>query len=150
MFTLRFRERTRGAMHFHDAPLGVVPVRADFDFSFTLIPEAFEKKTLDLSGSIDIGGVATNRPHEGSVLVHWGNQQRIRYELSFIGDNGSRYRIVGQKDFILIAPVLSLTTLPFTLYKGDFEEVGDGKVSLDARKELLPTLKSLRLHRGSP
>jgi hypothetical protein len=146
MLNLRFRERTQGSMHLHAAPLEVVPVRATFMLSFSLVPEAFEKKTLSLSGSIDIGGIAKDRPHEGSVLVHWGNEQRIRYELSFVGDDGMRYHVVGQKDFMMIAPIRSLTTLPFTLYRGDeLEEIGDGTVSMDARAELGPTLKSIRL-----
>jgi hypothetical protein len=150
MFSLRFRERTHGSMHLHASPLEVVPVRANFDFSFSLVPEALEKKTLSLSGSIDIGGIASDRPHDGAVLVHWGNEQRIRYELSFVGDDGEHYRVVGQKDFMLIAPVRSLTTLPFTLYRGEkLVEIGDGTVTLDAKKELGPTLKSIRLGFGT-
>ncbi len=150
MLNLRFRERTQGSMHLYAAPLDVVPVKATFDFSFSLVPEAFEKKTLSLSGSIDIEGIAKERPHEGSVLVHWGNEQRIRYELGFVGDDGEPYRLVGQKDFMIIAPVRSLTRLPFTLYRGEkFEEIGDGTVSLEPRTELGPTLKSIRLGFGT-
>ena len=150
MLKLRFRERTHGSMHLHASPLDVVAVSATFDFSFSLVPEAFAKKTLSLSGTIDIDGIGKARPHGGTVLVHWGNEQRIRYELSFLGDDGERYRLVGQKDFMLIAPVRSLTTLPFTLYRGtNVEEIGDGTVSLDARTELGPTLKSIRLGFGT-
>ena len=148
MLSIRFRERTRGEMHLHDAPLVTYTVRASFDFSFSLVPESLEKKTLSLSGVIDIARIATDRPHDGAVLVHWGKEQRIRYELTFMGDDGDEYRIVGQKDFMFIAPVRSLTTLPFTLYRGAYEEIGDGVVSLDPRTELWPTLKSLTLARG--
>src|SRR5580693_6504437 len=86
VLSLRFRERTRGSFHFHDAPLVEVPVRASFEFALSLVPETLEQKTLDLGGTIDIDGLARAQPITGSVLVHWGNERRIRYELEFSGD----------------------------------------------------------------
>ena len=150
MLSLGFRERTHGALHLHDEPLRERHVDAVFDFHFSLIPEAFEKKTLSLSGTVDIEGIATSAPHQGAVLVHWGKEQRIRYDFRFRSDAGVAMRILGQKDFMIISPVGSLTKLPFLLYEGDDHEVGSGDVALDVRAELWTTLKSLRLTRGTP
>ena len=89
-------------------------MRASFEFVLSLVPETLEQKTLDLGGTIDIDGLAHAQPITGSVLVHWGNERRIRYELAFSGDDGAGYRIIGQKDFFLLAPVKSITELPFS------------------------------------
>ncbi len=150
MFSLGFRERTHGSLHLHDEPLRVRDVHALFDFHFSLIPEAFEKKTLSLSGTVDIEGIATSASHKGAVLVHWGKEQRIRYDFRFQSDAGVAMRILGQKDFMIISPVGSLTKLPFLLYEGEDHEVGSGEVVLDVRAELWTTMKSLRLTRGTP
>jgi hypothetical protein len=148
VLSIGFRERTRGELHRHDEPLRARPVLALFDFRFTLVPEAFEKKTLDLSGTLTIDGLATDAPHEGTVLVHWGKEQRIRYDLRFQSDAGAPHRLLGQKDFLVISPVGSLATLPFLLYEGEEREIGAGEVSLDVKNELWSTVKSIRLSAG--
>jgi hypothetical protein len=154
VLSLVFRERTHGSLHLHDEPLHVRAVDAVFEFHFSLIPEAFEKKTLSLSGTIDIEGIATGARHRGSVLVHWGKEQRIRYDFRFESDAGVPMRILGQKDFMVISPVGSLTKLPFLLYEGDDHEIGSGEVELDlrngVRRGLWTTVKSLRLSRTVP
>ena len=150
MFSLGFRERTQGSLHLHDEPLRVRNVVALFDFRFTLIPDALAMKTLSLTGTVDIDGIATTAAHMGAVLVHWGKEQRIRYDFRFESDAGVSMRILGQKDFMVVSPVGSLTKLPFLLYEGEDHEVGSGEVALDVRAELWTMLKSLRLSRGAP
>jgi hypothetical protein len=148
VLSLGFRERTLGALHLHGEPLRRRAVSAIFDFRFTLVPEAFEKKTLALSGEVTIDGLATSQAHDGLVLVHWGKEQRIRYDFRFRGDDGTPLRILGQKDFMVISPVGSLTKLPFLLYQSEEHEIGAGEVTLSVREELWKSVKSLRLSRG--
>jgi len=154
VFSLGFSERTHGSLHLHDEPLRVYDVSAVFDFHFSLIPDALAKKTVTLSGTVDIEGIATSAAHRGAVLVHWGKEQRIRYDFRFQSDAGVPMRILGQKDFMVISPIGSLIKLPFLLYEGDDHEIGAGEVELDlrsgARHGLWTTLKSLRLSRGVP
>ena len=111
------------------------------------------KESADVQGELESARRSSGRPIS---LVYFrgcgaseksprGNERRIRYELEFSGDDGARYRIVGQKDFFLLSPVKSITNLPFSLYRDDFHELGDGEVSLDPREELVPSLKSVRL-----
>lgn len=123
---------------------------AVFEFHFTLVPDAIARKTLSLSGTVDVEGIATSAPHTGLVLVNWGKEQRIRYDFRFKSDAGVAMRILGQKDFHVISPIGSLTKLPFLLYEGEDHETGSGEVALDVRAELWTTMKSLRLSRGGP
>jgi hypothetical protein len=77
-----------------------------------------------LEGTIDMEGVATQRPLRGEILMDPLIKRVIRYEFDFTGDDGAPYRFAGQKDVTIADPVASMTTLP--------AEVLDGKGSLVA------------------
>ena len=42
--------------------------------------------------------IADSADAEGTITIRPLGQRIIRYELSFIGDDGKRYELVGQKD----------------------------------------------------
>ena len=49
---------------------------------------------------------------EGTITIRPLGQRIIRYELSFLGDDGKRYEMVGQKDIRWRTPLETLTTCP--------------------------------------
>jgi hypothetical protein len=66
----------------------------------------------DLEGEITMEGFASKKELHGNIVIDPLLGRRIRYEFTFDGDDGERYRFVGQKDVSLTDPVGSMTTLP--------------------------------------
>lgn len=81
---------------------------------------------------------------EGAVTMRLFEERRIPYDLGFVGDDGRRFRLRGQRDFFVHDVVDSLTLLPASLYDDEGREVGRATLRFDARRELPLTLRSLR------
>ena len=103
-------------------------------------------RTATLDGVIDAAGLAENAHMEGSVRIDPIVGRVIRYEFSFTGSDGNRYRFAGQKDISPWHPVETITTLP--------AEITDEGGGFHARalmhfqgRDLVPFLASFRPHR---
>jgi hypothetical protein len=65
-----------------------------------------------LRGIVRVPPLADTADADGIITIRPLGERIIRYELSFAGDDGKTYEIVGQKDIRWRAPVHSFTFLP--------------------------------------
>jgi hypothetical protein len=103
-------------------------------------------KTWSLTGSIDAEGLATARAVTGTLAFRLLDERRLPYRLVFTGDDGRGYELSGQKEWSGLSPVESMTLLPASLYGADGEEIARATLRFDLRSDLVPWLKSFRLH----
>ena len=101
-------------------------------------------RVLTLTGRVTAEGLASDQRAEGSILFRLLDERRLPYRLRFQGDDGRRYELSGQKEWLGVAPVASMTTLAVTLYDDLGAETGRGKLHFDARRDWGRWLKSLR------
>lgn len=86
-----------------------------------------------LEGEVTLEGLASARPLEGEVTIDPLFGRLIRYEFTFSGDDGQRYRFVGQKDVTLRDPVGSMTFLPAEILSVDGTRVATAQLRFDTR-----------------
>ena len=98
----------------------------------------------DLSGTLDMEGFADDVPLAGTIEISPLRKRLIRYEFSFVGNDGRPYRFAGQKDIRLLDLVGSFTNLPASLYDQAGKEIGQVRVKFDLSSDLLPMLVSFR------
>ncbi len=100
-------------------------------------------RKADLDGEITMEGVATARPLHGELIIDPILGRRIRYDFHFEGDDGSRYRFLGQKDVSLLDPVGSMTTLPATVSDQHGVRIASATLRFDLH-DLMPFLATFR------
>lgn len=101
---------------------------------------------LEMVGKLHAEGLAEEVPTRGILEVQ-PFSRRIGYELDFKGDDGERYRFVGQKDLSLLRLAKSMTTLQGEVLAADGRRLGTARLHFDLRRDLLPFLATFRLAR---
>lgn len=97
-----------------------------------------------IHGVITAPPIASSADAEGTIVIRPVGQRIIRYELSFLGDDGKRYEMVGQKDISWRRPVESFTTLPAEILDETGRRVATCLTRFDYRNDLWSFLKSFR------
>jgi hypothetical protein len=98
----------------------------------------------ELEGTVDLEGFADDVPLKGTIEIAPVRKRLIRYEFSFLGNDGRAYRFAGQKDIRLADLLGSWTTLPAALYDPSGKEIGQARMSFDMKADFLPLLVSFR------
>ena len=98
----------------------------------------------ELSGTVDMDGFADEAPLKGTIEISPLRKRLIRYEFSFVADDGRPYRFEGQKDLRLTDLIGTWTNLPASLYDQAGKAIGQARVKFDLRSDLLPMLVSFR------
>jgi hypothetical protein len=88
-----------------------------------------------IAEGVDVEGVITIRPV---------GQRIIRYELAFVGNDGKRYEMIGQKDIRWRSPLKTFTHLPAEILDEDHRRVATCETSFDLRKDGFRFLRSFR------
>jgi hypothetical protein len=96
-----------------------------------------------LRGTIRAEGLADDAPTEGTIEVS-ASARRIRYELSFSGNDGECYRFEGEKRIRLPNLVRSMTELQGDIVNAAGGVVATADLAFDVRADLLPFLASWR------
>lgn len=104
------------------------------------------ERSLALHGTIDAEGLATRAELEGSISLQRLDRRRLPYRLRFSGDDGQRLELSGEKEWMPLSPIESVTTLPATLYDDRGAEWGRAFLRFDVRQEWAVWMKSVRLH----
>lgn len=100
-------------------------------------------RRAELQGTVDADGLAAGAHLEGTLTIDPLVGRIIRYEFDFLGEDGRRYRFVGQKDVKPTQPVESMTTLPAEVLDESGNVHAQANVKFHAR-DLVSFLSSFR------
>lgn len=142
---LAFREAMSGRYWRLDAPENERAIAMTIDAYARDLSDLARDRTFSVTGTIDVDGIASKRPLEGTVALKFVQAGRVHYRLAFRGDDGRRYELGGQKEWSGLAPIHSLTLLDATLYGESGEEFARATLRFDERADWVTWLKSFRL-----
>jgi hypothetical protein len=140
-----FRQTMSGNYWRLDTPTDEHAIAVTFEATASDWSELVRHKTWRLTGTIDADRLASARAVEGTLGFHLFDERRVPYRLSFLGDDGRRYELSGQKEWSGLAPVRSMTLLAASLYGDDGEELGRATLRFDWRSDWARWIKSFRL-----
>lgn len=131
-----------------DAPTDERTIAFTIDAYARSLLELARNKTWQVTGTIDAQCLASGRELEGTVSFKLISERRMPYRLSFVGDDGHRYGLSGQREWSGLSPIDSLTVLPASLYDEGGEELGRATLRFDVRADWASWMKSFRLRFG--
>ncbi len=140
----QFSEAMSGTVEWDDEPGHKHP------FRFEVTAHAGSTRDHLATGRALLHGVvhAAPRVHaaeaEGTIVIRPIGQRIVRYELSFVGDDGKRYEMVGQKDIRWRAPLRTWTHLPAEIVDEDHRRVATCDTTFDLRHDWWSFLRSFR------
>ncbi len=117
-------------------------------FKFEISAHAESTRAHFLDGKVSVRGVldAPPRAHgvdcEGTMTIRPIGQKIIRYELSFVGDDGKPYELVGQKDIRFLSLRKTLTYLPAEILDDQHRRVATCETRFDVKNDLWSFLRS--------
>jgi hypothetical protein len=119
-------------------------------FSFEVTAEAASVRDHMKDGKATLRGVVHAPPltqaadAEGVITIRPVGQRIIRYELQFVGDDGKRYELVGQKDIRWRAAARTFTYLPAEIIDDDHRRIGVCRTTFDLKRDWWRFLRSFR------
>lgn len=140
----RFDETMSGTMERVDRPGESVP------FSFTVQAHAasslrwLRDGKATLTGTVEAPGLAAAAPCEGTLTMRPLIARFLRYELTFPGDDGKRYRFSGQKDIRYTDLLRTWTTLPGEISDESGRLVARCQTRFDYRSDWMQFASSFR------
>jgi hypothetical protein len=139
-----FAETMAGTLERDDEPGAQYP----FKFEISVHAESTRQHLQDgraaIRGTVYAPPFAEASEAEGTILIRPLGQRVIRYELSFVGDDGKRYEVVGQKDLKVTRLLRSFTTLPLEVLDEDHRRVATCLTRFDYRNDWWSFLRSFR------
>lgn len=140
----QFAETMAGTVEW-DAEPGV---KHPFRFEVTVQADSTRAHLRDgkaaLRGIVSAPPLADRAEAEGVITIRPLGQKFIRYELSFIGDDGKAYELVGQKDIRYRSPLQSMTHLPAEILDEDHRRVATCRTWFDLKNDGWSFLRSFR------
>jgi hypothetical protein len=140
----QFAETMAGTVEW-DAQPGVT-----HPFSFEVTAAAASTLRHLQDGKAALRGVVHAQPlaraadATGTITIRPIGERIIRYELSFTGDDGNAYRMVGQKDIRWRELTHTLTHLPAEILDAAHRRVGSCQTTFDVQRDLWRFLRSFR------
>lgn len=139
-----FAETMAGTLEMDHEP----GVRHPFKFEVTARAESIRQHVSDgkaqLRGVVHAPPIADASDAEGVITIRPLGQRIIRYELTFVGDDGKQYELVGQKDISWRSPLKTFTELPAEILDEDHRRVGTCRTTFDVKNDLWSFLRSFR------
>lgn len=142
---LSFRETMRGGWWRLDAPTEEHTLTLSLQARADDVGVLARDRTFRLHGIVDVGGLASGAEVEGELVFRLFDQGRLPYRVRFRGDDGRAYELSGQKEWLPVAPLASITTLPISVYGDDGAEIGRGMLRFDLRRDWRAWLGSVRV-----
>lgn len=140
-----FRETMSGSYHLLAHPTEERAIEFTIAVRASDIRRFAKDKTWAIDGEVELEGFASKRPLEGTLGFKLLDERRLPYRFTFVGDDGKRYELRGQKDFSPLAPVDSMTVLPASIYDAAGDEVGRATLRFDVRNDFGRWLRSFRV-----
>lgn len=140
----QFAETMAGTIEW-DAEPGV---KRPFRFEITAEADSTRQHLRDgkarIQGVVYAPPLADNADAAGTITIRPLGQRIIRYELEFVGDDGTPYVFVGQKDIRYLAPLRTFTYLPAEILDGDLRRVATCETRFDLKADWWGFLRSFR------
>jgi len=108
-----------------------------------------KRGAVTLVGRLHAEGLADEVRMTGSMEIQ-PLSRRIGYDIDFRGDDGKRYRFVGQKTLSLRKLATTMTTLPGEVRDENGTCVGTARLYFDLKRDLVPFLATFRRARRAP
>lgn len=140
----QFAETMSGTIEWDDRPGERHPFRFEVRAHAASTREHLANGRAALRGTIHAPPLVEAADAEGTITIRPVRERIIRYELSFIADDGKRYEMVGQKDISWRHPVATWTTLPAEIVDEDHRRVGVCTTRFDLRRDGWAFLRSFR------
>lgn len=139
-----FAETMSGTIEWDDLPGERHPFRFEVRARAASTREHLASGRATLRGVIHAPPRAEAADAEGTITIRPLRERIIRYELTFLGDDGRRYEMVGQKDISWRHPLATWTTLPAEIIDEDHRRVGICTTRFDLRRDGWAFLRSFR------
>jgi hypothetical protein len=127
-------------------PVGVGEAERPLSFSLRAesnsLPRFAKDPYVRFAGEIDAPGLADRRPIEGTLGMDLVRTGKLPYDFRFTGNDGRRYRFVGEKTVSLRSLVTSMTDLPGAILDDAGHAIATAFVRFDLRRDLVSFLRT--------
>ena len=141
-----FRETMSGSYFMLDAPTDERAIAFTIEARASDVARFARDKTWGVRGTIDAEKLASGAEVEGTLTFKLIDERRLPYRLAFRGDDGKRYELSGQKEWMGLRPIASMTLLPASVYNESGEEIARATLRFDLRSDWGRWLRSFRIH----
>jgi hypothetical protein len=143
------RESFSGGFYRLDDPTSDLAIHMSLRWGVNGLRRFVRERRVTIAGHIWVEGIAERAgeegvPLKGTIVMRLFDEKRMPYELEFEADDGTTWRLRGQRDFFVHDAVDSLTMLPASLYDGSGREAARAMLRFDPRTELPALVKSFR------
>jgi hypothetical protein len=139
-----FAETMSGTMELDAKPGAQHPFNFEMRVHADSTREHLRNGRARLIGVVHAPPLAEAADAEGTLLIRPVGQRVIRYEIQFVGDDGKRYEVVGQKDIRLRHLVQTWTTLPLEVLDEEHRRIATCLTRFDYRNDWWSFLRSFR------
>jgi hypothetical protein len=139
-----FAETMAGTLELDAKPGERHPFRFEVTAHADSIKQHLRDGKAELVGTIYAPPIAEGAPLTGVITIRPLGQRIIRYELSFVGDDGRGYELVGQKDIRWTSPLRTFTELPAEILDEEHRRVATCQTTFDLKNHGLSFLRSFR------
>ncbi len=141
-----FRETMSGSYFMLAAPTDERAIAFTIEARASDVARFARDKTWGVRGTIDAEKLASGADLEGTLTFKLIDERRLPYRLAFRGDDGKRYELSGQKEWMGLQPIGSMTLLPASVYDEGGEEIARATLRFDLRSDWGRWLRSFRIH----
>ena len=139
-----FSETMAGTFELDAKPGEKHPLRFEIQIHADSTREHLKTGRAHITGVVHAPPLADSADADGTIIIRPLGQRIIRYELSFQGDDGHRYELVGQKDIQLRRLLHTWTTLPMEILDEQHKRVATCLTRFDYQKDWWSFLRSFR------
>lgn len=140
----KYEEKMTGTYHLLSRP------EEEKAFTFTArasvdnVMKFLQDMAAALEGTVEMESFADHAPLSGTLELNPLLGRVLRYQFSFVANDGKSYRFAGQKDINFLDLPGSLTTLPGAVYDESGNEIARVLARFDVGSDLVPFLLSFR------
>lgn len=140
----RFEETMRGGWYLLANPAEERAIEFSIEARVDNLRRFARDLTARIRGVVTLEGMCKHANLDGTLGLKLLKENRLPYDFTFTADDGRKYRLRGEKNFIALGVVESLTTLPASLYDDTDQEIGRAVLRFDLRADWRSFVLSFR------
>ena len=140
----KFEEKLTGTYHLLSRPEEEKAFSLTAQAAVDNVVKYLQDMSASLLGTVEMEGFADQAPINGSLELNPLFGRVLRYQFTFVANDGKSYRFAGQKDIQLFDLPGSMTTLPGAVYDESGTEIARVLTRFDLGSDLVPFLLSWR------